>query len=317
LFSLLQLSQVNRTNRLFTTMTLRTALQLVTSAGSKWSVRNVPRLGAALAYYTLLSLAPLLIVVVAIAGLVFDKTTAQAQVLLEVKNLAGESGVRAVQMLISNARQPGSGVFATSVAMVTLLFGASGVFIELRDSLNSIWDAPTPKSSAIRQVIWQRLVSFGMVLALGFLLLVSLIVSTVISILERYFTSLVPLHFAVAGEIVNFVISLVAVAVLFGLIFKFVPDVPIDWREVVIGAVCTALLFSVGKALLALYLTTLGVGSTYGAAGSLVAFVVWVYYSAQIFFFGAILTRVFADSYGPTQAKRKRQQVAQVSALAR
>jgi membrane protein len=298
-------------------MTLRTALQLVTSAGSKWSVRNVPRLGAALAYYTLLSLAPLLIVVVAIAGLVFDKTTAQAQVLLEVKNLAGDSGVRAVQMLISNARQPGSGVFATSVAMVTLLFGASGVFIELRDSLNSIWDAPTPKSSAIRQVIWQRLVSFGMVLALGFLLLVSLIVSTVISILERYFTSLVPLHFAVAGEIVNFVISLVAVAVLFGLIFKFVPDVPIDWREVVIGAVCTALLFSVGKALLALYLTTLGVGSTYGAAGSLVAFVVWVYYSAQIFFFGAILTRVFADSYGPTQAKRKRQQVAQASALAR
>ena len=190
------------------------------------------------------------------------------------------------------------------MAVATLLFGASGVFIELRDSLNNIWDAPPRKSASIRQMLWQRLVSFGMVLALGFLLLVSLIMSTAISITERYFSRFVPLHFTLGDQIVNFLISLGAVAILFGLIFKFVPDVPIEWHEVGIGAVCTAVLFSIGKALLALYLSTVGIGSTYGAAGSLVALVVWVYYSAQIFFFGAILTRVFADSYGLSRAKR-------------
>ncbi len=165
-------------------------------------------------------------------------------------------------------------------------------------------------------MVSQRLVSFGMVLALGFLLMISLLLSTGFTIVEKFFIGFVPLHFAVLGEIANFLVSLVAVTILFGLIFKFVPDVPIDWRDVTVGALATAILFDIGKALLSLYLGTAGVGSTYGAAGSLVALVVWVYYSAQIFFFGAVFTRVYADRLGSPTTKRERAAVRKSAATA-
>jgi membrane protein len=181
------------------------------------------------------------------------------------------------------------------VAVATLLFGASGVFAELQDSLNIIWDAPPGNSSGWIAMIKQRVISFGMVLALGLLLLVSLLLSAGLGLIEEFFSGLISVHAAALGEAANFVISLVGVAVLFALIFKFVPNVRIDWRDVIVGGVATAILFSIGRALLALYLRTTGIGSAYGAAGSLVALVVWVYYSAQIFFFGAEFTRVYAD----------------------
>ncbi len=281
-------------------------LGLLKDTASRWSDCNAPRLGASLAFYMLLSMAPLMILIVAICGLVFSQASAQEQILAQVRGISGAAGEKTVAMLIENAHQPKSGITATVVAFITLLSGASGVFLELRDSLNTIWGAPKAVAGGWKGMVWQRVVSFGMVLALGFLLLASLILSAAIAIVENFFAGLVPVHLAVAGHVANVAISLVAISALFGLIFKFVPDVPIAWRDVGVGAVVTAILFTIGKTLLAWYLGTVGVGSTYGAAGSLVALVVWVYYSAQIFFFGATFTKVYADTYG-SRASRKQQ----------
>ena len=278
-------------------MTTKDWIGLIKSAADKWSERKAPRLGASLAYYTLLSLAPLMILIVTIVGVVFGEKTAESEVLVQARELVGMNGANTLKMLIDNAHHPGTGIFASIVAIVTLLFGASGVFVELRDSLNEIWDAPPAKSSSWRSLVWQRVASFGMVLAVGFLLLVSLVLTAAFAVIEKFFTGFVPID-AVILEVINFVLSSIAIGVLIALIFKFVPEVPIGWRDVMVGAGATAVLFIVGKSLLALYLSTAGVGSTYGAAGSLVALVVWVYYSAQIFLFGAIFTRVYALAYG-------------------
>ncbi len=284
----------------------KVAFDLVKRTATQWSSHNAPRLGAALAYYTLLSIAPLLILIVAICGLVFDKNTAEHQLLGQVQAMVGPSAAHSLQSVLNNTHRMGSGIFASIAALTTLLFGASGVFVELRDSLNTIWDAPETASSTWRNLIWQRIVSFGMVLALGFLLLVSLVLSTAFAVVTKFFEGYLPMKAAIWGESANLIVPLIAISILFALIFKFVPNVPIDWRDVVIGAIVTAVLFEIGKALLALYLATAGVGSTYGAAGSLVAFVVWVYYSAQIFFFGAVFTREYAKSLGSYAKSRGR-----------
>ena len=288
-------------------MTRTEAVELLKSVANCWSENNAPRLGASLAYYTLLSIAPLAILIVLICSLVIHQ--AEPQILAQVRMLAGANAEQTVHALIQNANKPKSGVFPSVLAAVTLLLGASGVFSELRDSLNTIWSAPKRTNTTWQSLIWQRLVSIGMVLALGFLLLVSLILSAAIGVIQNFFTGLLPVHLAIGGEIANFLVPLLATTVLFALIFKFVPDVPIDWREVAIGAAVTAILFSIGKALLSLYLSTIGVSSAFGAAGSLVAFVVWVYYSAQIFFFGAVFTQVYADKYGLKATRRIREQV--------
>ena len=277
--------------------------RLLTSTFTIWSEHNAPRLGAALAYYMLLSMAPLLILLVTICGLVLSESNARQQILEQATAIAGPSGEHAVSMLIQNASRPKTGIFASVVALITLLLGASGVFLELRDSLNTIWDVPEQKGSTIVKMIWQRLTAFGMVLGLGLLLLVSLLLSASIAIVENFFFGMIPVNVAILTEIANIVIPLAATTILFALIFKFVPDAPIVWRDVIFGAFVTAVLFSVGKALLAYYLGTVGVGSTYGAAGSLVAFVVWVYYSAQIFFFGAVFTKNYASFNGPPSKK--------------
>lgn len=285
-------------------MTFKAFLELLRNSASKWSNCNAPRLGASLAFYMLLSLAPLLIFLVAICGYAFSAATAQERLLAQIYVLAGPVGERTVRMLINSAAQPKSGIFASAVAFATLLFGASGVFLELRESLNTIWDAPKRSSFALRSFIRQRLSSFGMVLGLALVLMASLILSTVLAVLERFFVDFFPVHLAVLSELANLLISLAAVAVLFALIFKYVPDVPISWRDVGIGAVFTAVLFTIGKTVLAIYFATVGVGSTYGAAGSLVALVIWVYYSAQIFFFGAIFTHEYALKWGSRAVSR-------------
>ncbi len=278
-------------------------VELLKSTASKWNYHNAPRLGAALAYYALLSVAPLLILLVAICGLVF-KQTAERQLLQQVAAVAGYSSAKTVRMLLESTHRA-NGLLAAVVALLSLLFGASGVFVELRAALNTIWEAP-PQASTWRGFLWQRLASFAMVIALGLLLLASLILSAVFTMVEKFFSGVVPLHFTVLSEAGNFFISLAGMAVLFALIFKFVPEVSIHWRDVAIGAIATAVFFSIGKTLLALYLGTAGVGSAYGAAGSLVALIVWVYYSAQIFLFGAVFTRVYADTLGSQAAKRER-----------
>lgn len=278
-------------------MTGKQALALLKSAGSQWSDHNASRLGASLAYYTLLSLAPLLVLLVAVCGLVFSKTTVENDLIAEVRDIAGYSEAQTLKAFLDNAHHVGSGIAATLIALVTLLFGASGVFVELRDSLNAIWDAPAPKRSSWHNLAAQRLTSFVMILALGVLLLASLILSTALGIIQKFFGGAMLPQAAVLAEIENHAVSLVSLAVLFALIFEFVSSVRFRWRDVAIGATLTAILFEIGKALLALYIATAGVGSAYGAAGSVIALVVWVYYSAQIFFFGAAFTRVYAETY--------------------
>lgn len=275
------------------------AFEVLKSAASKWNDHNAPRLGAALAYYTLLSLAPLLILLVALCALVFNKTTAESDLIAEVRDVAGYSEAQTLQMFLESAHHTARGVIASTIALATLLFGASGVFVELRDSLNLLWDAPRRRrSSAWRDLVAQRLISFAMVLGLGMLILTSLVLSAGAGMVRKVVAGVLPLHLTLVGIIANHAVSLIALAVLFVVIFKFVPAVRLRWGDVIPGAVLTAVLFEIGKALLALYIGTAGVGSAYGAAGSLVALVVWVYYSAQILFFGAAFAKAYAETYG-------------------
>jgi membrane protein len=288
---------LNLYEKFLTMITRSEAFALLGSAAEKWNDHNAPRLGAALAFYTLLSLAPLLILAVGICGLVFSRSTVEQNLLIQIQRIAGAYSAGLVKTLIENPQHTKSGVVAGVSALLTLFFGASGVFAELRDSLNLIWDAP-PRFAGWRGMIWQRLLSFGMVLALGFLVMASLILSTVFSLVAKFFGNLVPANTVIVGEVSNTALSFLAISILFALIFKFVPDAEICWRDVIIGAFMTSVLFNIGKMLLTLYLRTAGVGSAYGAAGSVVALVVWVYYSAQIFLYGAVLTRVYADRFG-------------------
>jgi len=260
----------------------------------KWNDHQAIRLSAAVAFYTLLSIAPLLIFATAVVALFLNQETAQASLISEANALLGFHGAEVVRSLLLNVHQKSSGLFPSIIALITVLFGASGVFSELRDALNTIWDAKPKGPTGWKGIVVERLFSFGMVLSVGFLLLVSLVLSTALSFAGKYLGSLVPVPAALL-ETANFVVSFAAITFLFGLIFKFVPAVKITWREVGVGAVGTALLFTLGKFLLGLYLGRASMGSAYGAAGSVVALIVWVYYSAQIFFFGAEFTRVYAD----------------------
>ena len=254
-------------------------------------------MGAALAFYGVLSLAPLVILVVGICALAFGTAGAQAQLLEQFRAMVGGEGAHAIEAVLTSAQKPATGVLASVVGLMTLLLGASGVFIELRAALNKLWDA---ESASVASGIWSfvkdRFLSVGMVLAIGFLLLVSLSISAALGAAGKYFASLGFLP-PVVWELVNFLISLGVVAALFALILRFVPNIRLPWRDIGLGAVLTAVLFTIGKTAIGIYLGKAGVGSAYGAAGSLVVLIVWVYYSAQIFFFGAVFTRVYAQAH--------------------
>lgn len=284
-------------------VSLRQLGSLLSETYQVWNARNAPRLGAALAYYALLSIAPLMILVVAICGLVF-RHSAETDVLNQAERYLGSGGAATLASLLASAHKPKTGVLASVIAVVTLLFGASGVFTELQSSLNTIWDVPPKPSHGMRGIVAQRVGSFLMVLALGGLLLGSLVVSTALAIAQQFATTYIPVP-AFTGELINMLSAFALLVILFGLVYRYVPDVRIEWRDVAIGSVVTSVLFIVGKSLLSVYFTTAAVGSTYGAAGSIVALVVWVYYSAQIFFFGAVFTRIFASRLGSHQHKRK------------
>lgn len=277
-------------------MDVKAAVPLLQKTYNKWSDHNAPRLGASVAFYTLLSFAPLLMLLIAVIGLVMTKDKAQNALIDQANQMVGAHGAETVKSLVSSAQKPASGILATVISFVVLLFGASGVFTELHDALNIIWDATPKATSGLMGLVKERLFSFGMILSLGFLLLVSLIVSAGLALIGKFFSQVLPLPHAFF-QAVNFVVSFAVISFIFALLFKFVPAVHISWRNVIVGAIGTAFLFTVGKLLLALYLEKAAVGSTYGAAGSLVAVVVWVYYSAQIFFFGAEFTRVYADAH--------------------
>lgn len=271
---------------------------LLKEAVREYSEDKVPRLGAALAYYTVFSLAPLLILVIAIAGLTLgQRESAQEAVLAQLRGLVGQEGAAVVETAIENSSQPAAGAIASVVSVVTLLLGALGAFGQLQDALNTIWEVKPKPGRGLWGLIRDRLLSFGLVLVIGFFVVVSLVASAALSALGTFLGGVVPGP-EIIMEIVNFVISLVVISGLFAIMFKYLPDVKIAWRDVIVGAVATAILFTIGKTLIGLYLGNSSTTSTYGAAGSLVVLLLWAYYSAQIFLFGAEVTQVYANRFG-------------------
>ncbi len=279
-------------------MTLKQIIRLLKETVTEWSEDNVPLLAAALAYYTIFSLAPLLLIAIAIAGAFFGEEAARGEIFGQIQGLVGPQGATAIQTMIENAGKPKSGgALATIIGVVVLLVGASGVFGQLQTALNTIWGVkPNPKRG-IKNFIQSRFLSFAMVVVIGFLLLVSLVLSAILAGVSNFFGNFVP-DFVIVGRVINFVISFTTVTALFAAIYKFLPDVKVPWRNLWVGAGVTALLFNVGKFLLGLYLGNGAVGSSYGAAGSLVVILTWVFYSAQILLFGAEFTQVYSKFRG-------------------
>lgn len=266
---------------------------------TEWNDDDASRLAAALAFYTLLSLAPLLIIVVAVAGMALGAEAARGQIAAELSAVVGGEAAKGIEAVLASAKSPAGGTIGTIVGAVVLFVGASGVFGELQFALNRIWEVQAKTGRGIMGEVKDRFFSFTMVLGVAFLLLVSLVLSTGLSAVGRSFTAALP-GGELAWQTINFVFSLAMITALFALIFKYVPDVEIEWSDVWLGAGVTALLFTIGKSLLGVYLGKASFDSSYGAAGSLVVLVVWVYYSAQILFLGAEFTQVRAKRRGRT-----------------
>jgi membrane protein len=279
-------------------MTLKGLWLLVRDAFFQWIDDNPFQMGAALAYYTLFSIAPLLLIAIAVAGSVFGRDVSQVQIIGAIQDIVGLHSARAILALIENAGQtPDSGFFATVAGMILLLLGAAGVIGQLQDSLNAIWRVASKTGRGIMGFVQDRLVSYSLVLGVGFLLVVSLVVSALLTAISGILSGFLPIDVATA-HIFGIVVAFLFIALLFAVIYKFVPDVRIAWRDVWIGAATASLLFSVGKFFIGFYLGHSMVTSIYGAAGSLVTLLLWVYYSSLMFFFGAELTQVYATRYG-------------------
>ena len=282
-------------------MKARDFANLVAETIKEWQKDQAARMAAALAYYATFSLAPLLVLVLAIAGLVGGRDAAQGLVMAQIQDLVGEEGKEFVQSMIENAAATPTGVKASILGSVTLLVGALGAFNELQNALDRIWDVePKPItrwSLRVQRFIFKRLLSFSMVLGIGFLLLISLVISAALSALSEYLGR-IPLFSELMLQILHLIISLGLITFLFAMIFKFIPDVEIRWRNVWLGAAITAILFTIGKTLIGIYLGQAEVSSTFGAAGSLAVLMIWVYYSSQILFLGAEFTQVFTKRSG-------------------
>lgn len=281
----------------------RAILMLFKDTFLEWYADRGSRLGAALAYYTVFSLAPLLIIAITIVALVFEQEAAQRHIILQMQELVGADGAKTVQTLLDRAYRPHSGIVATSIAIAMLLFGATIVFSELKDALNSIWSVPARlERGFLIGLMRDRFLSFMMVLGIAFLLLLSLVLSGVLAALGGILDNRLSGHFDVL-RVGNLLFLFSMVTLLFAMIYKILPDVNIAWSDVLIGAVLTAMLFMIGKFLIGLYLGLSRIAWAYGAAGSLVIVLVWIYYSAQILYFGAEFTKVYAYRHGSKKPK--------------
>ncbi|HLK18917.1 MAG TPA: YihY/virulence factor BrkB family protein [Bryobacteraceae bacterium] len=294
-------SKKNQNIRRIFRLRFRDFFGLVKESASEWNDDNALRLSASLAFYTLLSLAPLLVVVVAIAAVAFGRKAAEGQLAWEIQGMLGMDQARTIESLILGALQPNRSGIATLISVITLALGASAVVVELQDALNLIWHVPAPQSrsklGSLAILVKQRFYAFAMVLAAGFLLLVSVISSAWITAMGHSFGPMFPVH-ETGLHLASFFGSFVVITFLFAAIYKVMPDVDLQWGDVLVGASFTALVFTIGKQLIGWYLGEAGIGSGYGAAGSLVVVLVWVYYSAQLFFFGAEFTKVYANRFG-------------------
>lgn len=282
---------------------LKNIWKLIRKSVSAWIDDYAPSMGAALAYYTLFSIAPLLIIAIAVAGLFFGQDVARGEIVLQIQDLIGQEGAIAVQGLLKSVNEPAQDIFAAVVSIITLLIGATTVFGELQSDLDRIWRVPAPaKENSLWVLLRTRLFSFGLVLGMGFLLLVSLVVSAGIAAFAKWFDG------SLAGweaflYALNFSLSFAVTTLLFALIYKLIPRAIIAWRDVWVGAAVTAFLFEIGKFLIGLYLGKTSVASGFGAAGSLVVLLLWVYFSAQIFLLGAEFTWVYSHEYGSNAAQ--------------
>jgi membrane protein len=279
-------------------LSTRRYLELFKKAWDAFNEDYAPSMGAALAYYTTFSLAPVLIVAIAVAGLVFGQEAARGEIVNQLGGLVGTDGAKAIQGLLQSASTPGKSFLASAIGLVTLIIGATSVFAELQTSLDRIWRAPALKRErGIWALIRARLLSFGMVVAIGFLLLVSLALSAALSAVDRWGGTLFPTWHNLL-QFVGIVVGFLITAVLFASAYRILPRVRIAWRDVAVGAIATAALFEIGKYLIGLYLGRASVSSGFGAAGSFVIILAWVYYSSQIFLLGAEFTWVYAHSHG-------------------
>ena len=279
---------------------------------NSWFDHRAGSKSAALAFYTLFSMTPILLLAIAVAGYVFGAEAAQGAIVGQVEGLVGPNGAQAIQALLAAARDPASGLLATLVASVLLLVGTTSVFAELKSSLDELWEVDRSARSSFGEFVRTRLLSFGLVLVLAFLLLVSLVVSAALVMLEPFFQYVAggmagssALLLAMLSTLSS-IFSFAVIACMFAIIYKTLPEAPLSWRDVWIGAAFTAALFNLGKAMIGLYLGNSGVASSFGAAGSLIAVLLWVYYSAQIFFLGAEFTRQYALWFGSLQQERRR-----------
>lgn len=284
-------------------MRFRDIYSLLRSAVSGWVEDNALRLSAALAYYAVFSLAPLLMIAISVAGLVFGEAAARGQIAEQIRELAGARAAEAIQGLVLSTRH--KSLFATIIGLVILLFGASTAFGELKSALNTIWGVEIKPGRPLLTMLRDRIISFSMVFGVGFLLLVSLILSAILTALDNTMRSRLALPGGV-WQCADILVSFIVVTLLFAMIFKMLPNVILRLRDVWVGAGCTAFLFTLGKFLIGLYLGTSGVTSYYGAAGSIVVILLWVYYSACILFFGAEFTKAYAQKYGSGVVPDKR-----------
>lgn len=276
-----------------------TAWTVLKETLSDFSDDNATRLAAALAYYSVLSLAPLIVLAVAIAGFALDEEAARGEIARELASVVGPQSANAIQSIVENARMPEAGIISSIIGIIVLLFGASGVFGELQSSLNTIWEVAPKPGRGLKGLIKDRLFSFAMVMGVAFLLLVSLVLSAALTGIAHFLESKLPGGEAV-WQVLNVAISLGVISSLFALMFKTVPDAKVTWHDAWVGGFATALLFTLGKFLVGLYLGRSSVSSSYGAAGSLVLLVIWVYYSAAILLLGAEFTQVYARRFGST-----------------
>jgi membrane protein len=276
---------------------LGTFIGVFRAAVSNYSSDKVARLSAALAYYTIFSLSPLFVLLVAVVGLYYGEEHGRKQLMDQIREYMGEQGANALGSVLAKTSKPAAGILATIIAGVTLMLGATGVFVELQDALNTIWNLRARAGRGLKGFIKNRLLTFAMVVVIGFLLLVSLILTAVLAGLGKFMGERFPLLEPV-GQILNLILSLAVITLLFAMIFKILPDAKIAWRDVWVGAALTSVLFNVGKFLIGYYLGKSSVSSAYGAAGSLAVILLWVFYSAQILFFGAEFTEVYANKFG-------------------
>jgi membrane protein len=273
---------------------------LLKDTAVSWSNHKDARLGAALAYYSIFSIGPLILIAIAIAGAVFGADAVRGNVAAQLRGLLGDTGAKAIDGMLAGASKPQEGIFATLFGVAMLVFAAVGVVVQLKDALNTVWEVKPSKSSGVWDFIRTYLVSLAGVLSLGFLLLVSLLFTTVLAAGTKYIEPWLP-EFAMQAT--GFVVSFAFITLLFAMMFKWLPDVAIAWRDVWLGAAVTALLFEVGKFLIGLYIGKQGLESTFGAAASLVVLLIWVYYSSQIVLMGAEFTRTYAMQSGSLRAQ--------------